>query len=151
MNRLALGILTLLLAACGGDEPVPLFPADYATSYVEVRACRTSADHDLSRIRVLTDVTALNAYVGRNAGFPAGSIVLTEEYALADAACAGPIVRWSALERLAGAEPTARLGWRWQQVDPDRVVVSQDEPRCTTCHVTCSAPPDGYLGTCAAP
>jgi hypothetical protein len=147
--RHALGLL-VVLAACGGDDAVPLFPADYAATYVEVRTCRTSADHDLSRIRVLTDPAALNPYVGRNAPFPEGSIVLKEQYDFSDTSCNGPITAWAVIQRQPAGSAPARLDWRWQRVEPDRTVSSQDDSRCFGCHVDCGVPPDGYLGTCTA-
>jgi hypothetical protein len=136
-----------VLAACGGDPAEPGFPADYAASYGEVRDCRASADHDLNQIRVLADPAAMAAYLARDVDFPAGAIVLKEEYDFADDTCTGPIVQWTVMVR----DPAGPVGWRWQRVDADRDVVSEDEARCTTCHATCGVPPDGYLGTCAVP
>src|SRR5690606_34595380 len=64
---LALGVVaaSAAAAACsddghdgeGHDQPgpdvEPLFPEDYRDSYVEVRDCRGSGDHDLNQVRML--------------------------------------------------------------------------------------------------
>jgi hypothetical protein len=143
-----------LLAACSEDAPedeggpAPLFPASYASTYSEVRACRSSTEHDFARVRVLADPAATPPYLGRDADFPEGSIVLKEEYDVDDTACAGDIVRWTVMQRLPTGSSSATLGWRWQDVDSARRVKTQDEPRCIGCHTTCGVPPEGYQGTC---
>lgn len=141
--------LALLVAACHDELPAE-FPADYATSYTEVRACRASSDHDLHHIRVLADPAALGPYQSRAQAFPPGAVVLKEEFDFSDLACSGPIVEWTVMMKLATPMPDT-LGWRWQHVDPDRHVVTQDEERCIGCHTACGVPPDGYDGTCAMP
>lgn len=144
--------MIVLAAACGGDDgAAPVFPADYAASYVEVRDCRTSADHDLGRIRILADPAALAPYRDRAAPFPAGAVVLKVEHDFGDTDCTGPITQWTVMERLADGDGATTLGWRWQRVDAGRGVVTEDEPRCIGCHTDCGVAPDGYLGTCAMP
>ena len=142
--------LLVLLAACGGDDPEPFFPEDSAATYVAVRGCRRSADHDLGNIRVLADPAALAPYRDRAAPFPAGAVVLKVEYDFGDLTCAGPIRNFTAMRRDAALDPQ-RLGWSWQRVDHDRTVTSEDDSRCIGCHSQCGSPPDGYLGTCAVP
>jgi hypothetical protein len=134
-------------AACD-DEAVPSFPADYAASFVEVRDCRSSGDHELHRIRVLADPAALAIYTSRAARFPEGALVLKEEYDFADRDCSGPIVEWTVMRRRAGGE---RGGWAWQRVSAGRQVESEDDPRCIGCHAQCGVAPDGHDGTCAVP
>ena len=138
------------LAACGGDDALPVFPADYAASYQEVRACRSSTDHDLHRIRVLADPAALGPYRARDVDFPVGATVLKAEYDFGDTTCSGPVVTWTVMQR-AATGPAIQLGWRWQKVDGDRTVVTENEGRCLGCHAECGVPPDGYLGTCTEP
>jgi hypothetical protein len=125
-----------------------LFPANYATSYTEVRDCRSSTEHELANVRVLADPAALGPYQGRDADFPVGSIVLKEEYEFGDATCIGSIVRWTVMQRLAAGTSPDTLDWAWQDVEASRRVKSVDEPRCIGCHTTCGVPPDGYQGTC---
>lgn len=151
-------IATLLLAiatlvSCSDDGPsdsgpAALFPADYASSYAEVRDCRSSTEHELANVRVLADPQALGPYLGRDADFPVGSIVLKEEYDFGDTACTGSIIRWTVMQRLSTGSAPDTLDWTWQDVDASRRVKSVDEPRCIGCHTTCGLPPEGYQGTC---
>lgn len=141
-------------AACGGGnggEETRLFPLSYDASYVEVRPCRTSADHDLNRVKVLVDPTAKDAYQLRDRPFPVGAVVLKEEYDFSDDTCTGPLKQWTVMVKLPDGSVPAALDWHWQKVDAGRTVVTDNEPRCYSCHITCGVPPVGYLGTCSAP
>ncbi|MEZ4451443.1 MAG: hypothetical protein R3B09_18380 [Nannocystaceae bacterium] len=148
----------LALAACHGDDGddetagvEPAFPADYTASYVEVRNCRGSGDHDLNNIRILAGPSALGPYQTRMDPFPIGAIVLKEEYDFGDLTCTGPIKQWTVMERLAEGSSPDTLDWSWQRVDVARKVVEVDTPRCIGCHTGCGVAPDGYEGTCAVP
>jgi hypothetical protein len=141
-------------AGCGDDDDDVdeiAFPADYAATYTEVRDCRASGDHDLNNIRVLTDPAATTAYQGRTQPFPIGAIVLKEEHDFADVDCTGPVTQWTVMQRLADDSSPTTLDWRWQRVDRDRNLATEDDPRCFNCHVGCGNPPDGYDGTCTIP
>jgi len=138
-------LAVLLVTACTEE---PRFPSDYAASYTEVRDCRTSADHDLHRIRILADPAALSPYLDRTAAFPVGAVVLKEEYDFADTDCTGDIVEWTVMQKTSGA---ARLGWDWQRVAADRGITTDNSSLCSNCHSQCGASPDGYDGTCAMP
>lgn len=142
-----LAALVLVAAGCT-DGAEPEFPADYASTFTEVRGCRGSTDHDLHRIRVLADPAALAPYQGRTQAFPVGAIVLKEEYDYDDINCASAIVEWTVMVKT--AEP-ANLGWHWQHVTPSRDVATDNEARCINCHTDCGVAPDGYDGTCAMP
>jgi hypothetical protein len=137
------------LGGCPGG-PEPLFPEDYRATYVEVRNCRQSADHDLHMIRVLADPAARDPYVGRDAPIPVGAILVKEEYDFGDLDCTGPIVRWTAMQRLEPGTAPLDLDWYWQAADPDRNVTEDNPERCANCHQGC-VEPDGYSGTCAVP
>lgn len=139
----------VVVAACGDDAATPDFPADYADTFTEVRDCRPSGDHDLHHVRVLADAVAAPPYLGRDAPFPDGAIVLKEEYGFADDACEDEIVAWTVMTRITGSPET--LGWRWQKVASDLTVISEDDSRCIGCHLDCGVPPDGYDGTCEVP
>jgi hypothetical protein len=150
----ALLVIALFAAACGDDDvPAldPLFPADYTATFVEVRDCRPSADHDLNNIRVLADPAALAPYRDREAPFPTGALLLKEEHDFGDTNCTGEPTQWTVMEKLADDSEPDQLDWRWQKVNLDRVVLSQDDPRCFGCHELCTEPPDSYLFTCAVP
>lgn len=152
IRRFSAGLLCLFGLGCSGSEPEPDFPADYASSYVEVRDCRASADHDLNYVRMLADPAALAPYQNRDAPFPVGAVVLKEEYEFGDTDCSGPISQWTVMRRLeTGAAPTT-LDWAWQRVDAERTIVGEDTPRCYGCHAGCgTAAEGGYEGTCAHP
>ncbi len=152
--------LFLFLAAmmgCASDDdgsPAPdgtigdsvVFPADYETSYTEVRDCRQGTQHGPD-IRVFANAAARVPYDNRTDPFPEGAILVKEEH-LGNAGCTGPITQWTAMmKRAAGSSPMT-LDWTWQQVDPERTLIGQDLARCYECHADC---PEGHGGTCSAP
>lgn len=139
--------LIAVVLGCGSDPVEPAFPADYAASYLEVRDCRSSADHDLNKIRIVADPAAMPAYVARTP-FPVGAIVLKEEYDFVDDSCNGAIKQWTVMVKV---DDDTNLGWSWQRVDASRAVTGEDESRCIGCHTDCGRPPDGFEGTCAVP
>ena len=157
-TRLAMLACAAALTGCGddggngtGDEPG--FPADYASSYVEVRDCRQSAGaHDINHVKVLADPAAAGPYMNRTDPFPAGAVVLKEEYT--DADCTGPILQWSVMVKLADGEgDAAQLGWEWQRVVAiDNSVAEENAPRCSGCHSSCTGgAAGGYDYTCTDP
>ena len=156
-RRAVLAVLVVqALLGCSddsGDDAVdPLvFPADYAATYREVRDCRFSLEHDLVRVRVLAAPDALAAYTGRAAPFPAGAVVLKEQYAEDDLTCAGPIVSFTVMQKLAPGSAAATLDWTWQETGADRRTVATNPTRCIRCHTGCGKPPEGYDATCAIP
>lgn len=156
---LALGLAGIVAGACPGDDGdddgddgvEPAFPDDYEASYVEVRNCRGSGDHDLHNIRILVDPTAAAAYEGRTEPFGEGAVVMKEEYDFGDVSCSGDIVQWTVMRKLAEGSSPQTLGWAWQQVDLSRRVVAEDGQRCISCHQGCGVAPDGYDWTCSIP
>jgi hypothetical protein len=150
--RTAAALLFILgLAACDGQGAEPLFPADYASTYTEVRNCRTGGEHELGVIRVLADPAARDPYLNRDQPIPQGAVLLKEEYDFSDTTCSGDILRWTVMARLEQGSSPDTLDWRWQTVDPDRSVVEEDAPRCHGCHSGCTPELDGYEGTCTVP
>jgi hypothetical protein len=149
----ALVIAAALCAACGSDPPPPdaPFPADYRALYSEVRNCRPSGDHDLNNIRVLADPAAQPVYMMRNAEFPAGAVVLKEEFDFGDNTCSGPVKQWTVMVRQASGSSPSTLDWHWYRVDTDRHITGDNVPSCIGCHTNCGVAPDGYQGTCAVP
>jgi hypothetical protein len=155
----ALAVALVVVSGCPGDdgpsddgsESEPFFPDDYDASYLEVRNCRGSGDHDLNNIRILADPAARTPYEGRVVPFPVDAVVLKEEYDFGDTTCEGPIKQWTVMQKLAAESSPDTLDWSWQRVDGDRMVVEEDPPRCIGCHTGCGVAPDGYDGTCAVP
>jgi hypothetical protein len=139
-------------AGCGEESagPPPLLPEDYQDSYVEVRDCRRSGDHDLNLIRVMADPLAREAYEERMSSFPEGAMLVKEEYEFSDADCTGPIKQWTVMVRQPEGAASDMLGWDWQRIDLARRVI-EGPSRCVGCHSGCGEPPDGYEGTCAVP
>ncbi len=148
-------VAAALLVACSGPDspasaPAPIFPADYAASYVEVRGCRKSADHELQFIRVLAEPAALGPYDDRTSAFPDGAIVLKEQFDPADDSCSGSIDQWTVMQKKRSA--AENLGWDWQRVAADRHVVEANAPSCIGCHQGCTGTPAaGYDFTCTDP
>ena len=140
-----------LLACSGGEGEAPVFPEDYATTYQEVRNCRFSLEHDLTRMRVLASPEALAIYQGRTGPFPAGAIVLKEQFDSADMSCSGPILHYTVMEKLAPGSSPATLDWSWQKVSKDHVTMTTEITRCVQCHTGCGDAPEGHDGTCAVP
>ena len=170
-----LGVL-LSVVACKSDpapmpdgpDPVSILPASYTATFTEVRACRgPSTEHNQKYVRVLADPAAMGPYVTRASEFPVGSVVVKEEYGENDATCAGPIVDWTVMSRLATGSSPATIDWRWQRIIEATGHVQEDLPgncetsgvpcNCVGCHTMCgvydAADPNnhGYLGTCEVP
>lgn len=151
----ALAVLVTTSGCANGSHahsstPAVEFPADYADSFTQVRNCRKSGDHELDFVRVLVDPSALGPYTDRATPFPEGAVALKEQYDVSDTTCSGPIVQWTVMQKNSAA--TDRLGWDWQRVSTDRVVVEENTARCFGCHVACSGPPNvGYDHTCTEP
>lgn len=136
-------VVCALLVACGTDDE-PLFPASYTASYVEVRNCRASSDHDLHHIRVLAEPAIAAVYQARTDAFPVGAVIVKEEYDFSDDTCSDELTWWTVMKK-------TDAGWTWQRVAPDRSVLSENDSRCIGCHAMCGMPPDGFDGTCAMP
>ena len=63
---LALALGAAVLASCSSDGsgdsgPAPLFPADYASTFTEVRNCRSSTEHEFSRVRLSAEGCTIKA------------------------------------------------------------------------------------------
>lgn len=146
-------LLAVVTSACADDDGgvQPVFPADYETTYTEVRDCRTSGDHDLNHIRVLADQAALGPYLDHDAPFPEGSVIIKEEYDFGDNDCTGDIKQWTVMQRLPNGTSTETLDWYWQRVDASRNVLGENTPRCWGCHSLCTPDVGGYDFTCTLP
>ena len=144
-------------AGCDGEGghadagPPADFPADYATTYTQVRECRLSIEHDQKNVRVMASPDAVTPYLDRLAPFPAGSVVVKEEYAEGDDRCTGSIVNFTVMIRLTEGSDPASLDWKWQAADSLRQVRNVDLMKCTRCHAMCPDQGVGYMGTCEEP
>lgn len=146
-------LCVVLFAACSDHQPEgeqSLIPSDYS-SFTEVRDCRSSGDHLLMKVRVLVNDAALGPYMNRDAPFPAGSIILKEEYDPADTTCSGPVENFTVMVKEPDGSFPATLDFQWQEVRPsDRMVITEDVKRCVSCHSNCVAP-EFFGYTCANP
>lgn len=147
---LAAGLLAGLLAACGDEAEPALFPEDYAATYQEVRDCRFSLEHDLTRMRVLAAPDAMAVYQARNAPFAAGAVVLKPQYDSTDMTCS-EILYFTVMQKLEPGSSPDTLDWAWQKVGPDGKPMEADLQRCIACHTGCGKPPEGHDGVCAEP
>lgn len=147
---LAAGLLAGLLAACGDEAEPALFPEDYAATYQEVRDCRFSLEHDLTRMRVLAAPDAMAVYQARNAPFAAGAVVLKPQYDSTDMTCS-EILYFTVMQKLEPGSSPDTLDWAWQKVDPEGKPMEADLQRCIACHTGCGKPPEGHDGVCAEP
>jgi hypothetical protein len=134
-----------------GQEPD--FPADYADKATSRSGTAAAAATTTSTTSGSSPIPPPSApYQGRAEPFPAGAIVLKEEYDFGDLDCSG---RDQAVDRDASpgrwASPDT-LDWAWQRVDAQRRVFEVETP-CAASAVTRAAasPPDGYEWTCAVP
>jgi hypothetical protein len=141
--------VSLALGACD-KAPEPVFPADFQSTYQEVRDCRRSGDHDLNYIRVLTAPEATDAYQYREVPFPVGAVVLKAEYA--DEGCSD-LTGFTAMRKEPVGSAPAAGDWLWQRVSAKREVREEGAPtRCVSCHRPCqTSSAGGYDWTCAEP
>lgn len=140
--------LAVLCVACGGEEPppgpVPFFPETVTTSYVEVRSCRFSVEHDGASIVIYASPESAAAYRDGRYPFTTGTVIVKVEHA--DSACS-TLTGYAAMKKT-GTGSTA-ADWQWQRVRPDRTVEAtvSSEP-CIRCHSGCT---QGRDLTCADP
>ncbi len=132
-----LGCVFLTLSACDQNvSPVPdtILPMDYRSTYAQVRGCRRSVDHDLRHIMVLTNPIATEVYRNGPYPFPAGSMVVKEEYL--DQSCRA-LAGWTLMRKEAAGYDPAFGDWRWQKVDRERKVVADGKiETCRSCHAS---------------
>jgi hypothetical protein len=134
-----LALLSSLAFGCPPAGTEPAFPAGYAASYVEVRNCRRSPEHDLAFIRIVASPDAAPIYQARAGAFADGAVILKEEFADPDCTM---LEGFTVMARERGA-------WRWQDVTAERTVLDDGAlPRCVGCHSGCE---EGFEQTCALP
>jgi hypothetical protein len=153
-------LLAGVLISCGGDDGTsptpedPVFASDYLTTYTEVRALRTSNNHDgsasgVGAVRVhCNSSAAATAYVNRTYPLPDGCVLVKTEYADPGGTT---LVGYTAMEKRAGFAP-ATGDWYWQQIDKDRKVIQSGAiAACISCHATdtdCIPTQGDYTRTC---
>jgi hypothetical protein len=130
-------------AACSEkDEPRPapgsdaFFPSNFRTAYDRVRDCRLSVEHDLVHIVVYSDPDSTDRYLNEDYPFESGAVIVKEEFA--DEECSERI-GFTVMRKAEAGEHEDTLGWEWQSLDANRVLVPSNVAQCTTCHSPCNA------------
>jgi hypothetical protein len=156
MNRWAacLAPALTLAAACdpqgatAPDAALALLPASYPDGFVEVRACRPSAEH-FPQMRILVPVGVRADYEG--GVLPPGSTVVKEEFD--DARCAR-LAGFTLMHKQASGADPPNGDWRHQRLDAERRILL-DGPAstraCTSCHARCRTAQPARDFVCAEP
>lgn len=148
-------LLGAVNAALTGCPIEPIFPANYTDTFIEVRDCRFSIEHEGVYIRVLTDPGTAQAYREDANPLPVGGIVVKEEYTTSDCRPSS-LQRWRVMRKEAPGFDPVTGDWHWQWVDGDRSVRFDDKTTCIGCHIrpecvardfmcTLGGPPRGEL------
>jgi hypothetical protein len=139
-GRLTASIGAALLICCAGCPQEPpagpdiIFPADYRTTFTEVRDCRNSVEH-AATIRVWVNAIGAEAYFADENPLPVGTIVVKEEFAGGGCDDDADLAIWSVMRKeAAGFDPDAN-DWRFQEVSsPGRTITLDDKATCIACH-----------------
>lgn len=116
----------------------PIYPADYRTSFTQVRDCRFSIEHDGVNIRVWANDIALAAYLAEADELPVGSVIIKEEFAGGTCDSDDDLTLISAMRKEDPGFDSEDRDWHFQEVTPsDRRVVNNSKTDCTECHRTC--------------
>lgn len=137
----SLASLALALAGCG---PGPLFPDDYAKTYVNAYDCRFSTEHPLKYVRILVAPAAAEAYRSSSGSFAAGTVVVKEEYV--DAGCT-ELDGFTVMRKEPAGTAIEGLGWSWQSLDAERRERPGGVASCIACHRSCEF---SFDATCLA-
>jgi hypothetical protein len=143
-TRLTLPVFAALVGACGGDEGTnppppaedPVFPANYAQAYTEVRNLRFSSEHDGHYIRVHCSPGSATEYTAGTYPLPEGTVLVKSLYNDP----AGTVLDGFAVmqKRAPGTAPSTG-DWYWQSVDATRNVVQSGQiTACISCHTGCT-------------
>ena len=125
--------VTPMATATASPAPTPIFPADYRSTFTEVRDCRFSIEHGGVNIRVLANAVAAQSYLNNANPLPVGSIVVKEEFNGTGCNDAD-FVRWRAMRKEAPGFDARDGDWRWQWVERDGSVLFNDKSTCIGCH-----------------
>ena len=126
-------ILSAVRAALTGCPLEPIFPADYAQTFLEVRGCRFSTEHEGHYIRVLADPASAGPYRANQSPLPNGTTIIKEEYSSPDCRPQS-LVRWSVMKKTTPGFDAGGDNWRWQRVATDGTVLVDGKQTCLGCH-----------------
>jgi len=146
------GVVTIedaVLAAAATTDceppPVPIFPADYRSTFVEVRNCRIGLEHDSYAVRVLANPIGADGYLRAQNPLPVGTIVIKEEYAGTD--CNNPerLARWSVMRKEEPGFDPVDADWHWQRIRTDGSLFIDGKATCISCHRVSSCKIRDYM------
>ena len=145
LTLLGAALLGALLVSCSDDDTTspppeePIFPADYLTSFTEVRNLRLSNNHDgsaanVGAVRVHCSPEAADDYTTQNYPLPLGSIVVKTEYSDISAS----VIRgYTVMLKGPAGTASGSRDWIWQEVDAGRNVLQTGQiSTCIQCHTT---------------
>lgn len=144
----------LALAGCAevdSFQPQQVIPPDYRTTFVQVRGCRSSVEHDLVNILVRTSPAVAAIYDTGPLPFPQGTVIVKEEYS--DSRCTS-LTAYTVMKKDKPGTDTAGGDWRWYKVDHlDRIIQQgAGTKRCSGCHANnCGGSHAARDFTCALP
>jgi hypothetical protein len=142
--RVVLSLVALAaFAGCAQvDSPnaAVVLPADYKMSFVTVRSCRASIDHDLANVVVRVRADLVDRYNGGPYPFPPGALVVKEQYS--DSGCQS-LSGYTAMRKEGSGYFAAGGDWQYFSLDAyGAVVTSGKTARCAACHAVCGAARD---------
>ena len=136
-------VLVAAFAACAEvDSPVPavVLPSDYRTTFVQVRGCRDSIDHGLTKVVVRVRPELVATYEGGPYPFPQGALLVKEQYG--DSACQD-LTSYTVMRKEAGGYFPAGGDWQYFNLDPYGTVQKDGkQATCASCHSVCGAKRD---------
>jgi len=149
LKRIAFGfgLAVVAFSGCDDSEQQPRFPENFQQTYLEMRTCRHSHEHELRHIRVFASPEAQLPYRTLKVGtpFPPGATLVKLEYQLAGCNPAD-LLQYTVMHKGPGGEGD----WLWQRVSVERRVEEEGTPRrCINCHTVHCSPPFGYDLSCA--
>jgi hypothetical protein len=151
------GIAAALAAALTGCaevdsfQPHQVIPPDYRTTFVQVRSCRSSVEHDLVHILVRTSPEVAPVYETGPLPFAPGTVIVKEEYS--DSRCS-QLTAYTVMKKEKPGTDPAGGDWRWYKVDNlDRILLQgAGTKRCSSCHANnCGGSHPARDFTCALP
>jgi hypothetical protein len=141
-------LVAVALAACAQvDSPNPemVLPVDYRTTFVPVRACRSSSDH-MPAIVVFTSPEVAGIYDAGPYPFPRGALVVVEQYR--DPGCMD-LGGYAVMKKREEGYDPANGDWQWYRMDERQQIKEAGKiVRCATCHANCGRTRDRV---CAVP
>jgi hypothetical protein len=132
-----LSLVAAVLGACAQvDSPNPemVLPVDYRTTYVPVRACRSSLAHSMA-IVVFTPPEVAGIYDAGPYPFPPGALVVVEQYR--DPGCMD-LQEYAVMKKREQGYDPANDNWQWYRLDERQQVKETGKiARCVACHGNC--------------